>query len=42
MSLPYARVTVSARDVVILCTGALCVYLKNDVTHDLSISKNTQ
>ena len=42
MSLPYARVTVSARDAAALCTSAPCLYLKNDVAHGLSISKNTQ
>ena len=35
MSLPYARVTVSAQDVAVLRTGAPCLYLKNDVAHDL-------
>ena len=42
MSLPYARATVSARDVAILRASAPCLYLKNDVAHGLSISKNTQ
>ena len=41
MSLPYARATVSARDAAILRTSASCLYLKNDMTHSLSISKNT-
>ena len=42
MNLPYARVTVSARDVAVLRTSVPCFYLKNDVAHDLSISKNAQ
>ena len=42
MSLPYARATVSTRDVVALRTSVPCLYLKNDVAHGLSISKNTQ
>ena len=42
MNLPYARATVSARDAVVLRTSAPCLYLKNDVAHDQSISKNTQ
>ena len=42
MSLPCARATVSARDAAVLRTSALCLYLKNDVAHDLSISNNTQ
>ena len=43
MSLPYARVTISARDAAVLRTSAHCLYLKkNDVAHGLSISKNTQ
>ena len=40
MSQLYARATVSAHDVAVLCTYAYCLYLKNDVAHDLSISKN--
>ena len=42
MSQPYARATVSAGDAAVLCTSAPCLYLKNDVAHSLSISKNTQ
>ena len=42
MSLPYAHATVSTHDVAVLRTSAPCLYLKNDVAHDLSISKNTQ
>ena len=41
MSLPYARATVSSRDAAALRTSAPCLYLKNDVAHDLSILKNT-
>ena len=42
MSLPYARATVSARDVSVLRISAPCpLPEKNDVAHDLSISKNT-
>ena len=41
MNLRYARDIVSARDDVVLCTSAPCLYLKNDVAHGLSISKNT-
>ena len=41
MSLPYARATVSARDAAVLRISAPCLYLKNDVAHGLSISKNT-
>ena len=40
--LPYASVMVSARDAIVIRTWAPCLYLKSDVTHDLSISKNTQ
>jgi len=42
MSLAYARATVFARDVAVLRTSAPYLYLKNDVAHGLSISKNTQ
>ena len=35
MSLPNARITVSAHDAAVLRTGAPCLYLKNDVEHDL-------
>ena len=42
MNLPYASATVSARDAAVLHTSAPCLYLKNDVAHGLSISKNTQ
>ena len=42
MSLPYARVTVSAHDATVFHTCAPCLYLKNDVAHSLCISKNTQ
>ena len=42
MSLPYARATISARDAAALRTSAPCLYLKNDVAYDISISKNTQ
>ena len=42
MNLPYARATVSAHDVAVLRTSAPCLYLKNDVAHGLSISRNTQ
>ena len=42
MNLPYAHATVSAHDVAVLSTSAPCLYLKNDVAHSLSISKNTQ
>ena len=42
MSLPYARATFFARDVAVLRTSASCLDLKNDVAHDLSISKNTR
>ena len=42
MNIPYARATVSARDAAVLRIGAFCLYLKNDVAHGLSISKNTQ
>ena len=42
MSLPYARVAVSAHDAAVLRTCAPCLYLKNDVTHGLSILKNTR
>ena len=41
MHLPYARVIVSARDVVVIWTWTPCLYLKNDVAPPLSISKNT-
>ena len=41
MSLPYARAIVSARDAAALRTNAPYLYLKNDVAHGLSISKNT-
>ena len=42
MNLPYARATVSARDAAVLRTSAPSLYLKNDLAHGLSISKNTQ
>ena len=42
MSLPYARDTVFACDAAILRTSAPCIYLKNDMAHGQSISKNTQ
>ena len=42
MNLPHARATVSACDVAVLHTSAPCLYLKNDMAHDQSISKNTQ
>ena len=42
LSLTYACVIVSAFDVSIINTWTPCLYLKNDVAHDLSISKNTQ
>ena len=42
MSLPYARATVSTHDVAVLRTYVSCLYLKNDVAHDLSVSKNIQ
>ena len=42
MSLPYVRAKVSTRDAAILRTSAPCLYLKNEVAHDLSISKNTK
>ena len=41
MNLPYAYTTISARDAAVLHTSAPCLYLKNNVAHDLSISKNT-
>ena len=42
MNLPYARAPVSACDAAVLHTSAPYLYLKNDVAHGLSISKNTQ
>ena len=39
MQLFYARTTVSDHDVAINCTWAPCLYLKNNMAHDLSISK---
>ena len=42
MWLPYARATVSARDVVVFRTSAPLLYLKNDVAHDMSILTITQ
>ena len=39
MNLPYARVTFSACDVVVLCTNAYCFYPKNDVSYGLSMSQ---
>ena len=42
MSLPYARAMVSARNVTVIHTWVSCLYLKNDVAHDLSILKNTK
>ena len=36
MSLPYARVIVSTRNIVVIRTWAPCLYLKNDVAHGLS------
>ena len=41
MQLPYARAMVSACDVAVIRTWASSLYLKNDVAHDMSISKNT-
>ena len=38
----HARVMVAACDAVVIRTWVSCLYLKNDVAHDLSISKNTQ
>ena len=42
MHLPYAHAMVSTCDVVVISAWAPCLYLKNDVAHDLSISKNTR
>ena len=42
MSLPYARATVSTRDTAVIRTCVSCLYLKNDMAHDMNISKNTQ
>ena len=42
MNLPYARATISAFDVVVIRTCVPCLYLKNDVVHNLSILNNTQ
>ena len=42
MSLPYARVTISARDVAVFHTCVSCLYLKNDVAYDVSILENIQ
>ena len=35
MQLPYARVMVSACDIVVIRTWVPCLYLKNDVAHNL-------
>ena len=41
MLLAYAHAMVSYCDVVVSRIGALCLYLKNDLAHGLSILKNT-
>ena len=39
---PNARATTSTCDAAFIHTSALYLYLKNDMAHGLSISKNTQ